>query len=55
MGNDKARKYLVRFSQLVRTILTHSSQNFVTLDEELKSLKLSSMNKIILVGVPLCE
>jgi hypothetical protein len=38
--NDKARKYLVRFSQLVRTILTHSSQNFVTLDEELKSLKL---------------
>ncbi len=38
--NDKARKYLVRFSQLVRNILTHSSHNFITLEEEIKSLNL---------------
>lgn len=37
---DKASKYLVKFSQLVRGILTNSSSTYISLEEELKTIEL---------------
>lgn len=38
--NINARKYLMKFSQLVRNILTHSSSPYINLHEELKTIEL---------------
>jgi sensor histidine kinase YesM len=38
--NAKASIYLSRFSKLIRQILDHSRQNFITLEAELEALKL---------------
>jgi ligand-binding sensor domain-containing protein/two-component sensor histidine kinase len=37
---EKASKYLVKFSQLVRSILTNSSAIYISLEEELKTIEL---------------
>lgn len=37
---DKASQYLTKFSRLIRLILDHSNQNFITLSSEIQLLKL---------------
>ncbi|MEZ5045548.1 MAG: histidine kinase [Chitinophagaceae bacterium] len=42
LKNDtkNASRYLIKFSQLVRNILNHSSSNYISLDEELNTVQL---------------
>lgn len=41
--SDKAVDYITSFSKLLRMILHHSKQNYITLEEELESLRLYMM------------
>ena len=38
--SEKASQYLTKFSRLIRLILDHSNQNFITLSSEIQLLKL---------------